>query len=96
MMVQCGASSLHEPGRTPVIKGNHTMTIRTFVLATLAIVPALGSAVADERIDFIPPLYREQARPTATIRPASELTTTPSLVRAAPQAPRRVSEATAR
>ncbi|MGE8131679.1 hypothetical protein ACQKQD_32500 [Methylobacterium sp. NPDC080182] len=75
------------------------MTIRTLILAALAalaVVPALGSAVADERIDFTPPLYREQARPTAAVRQASEITTTPSLVRAAPEAPRRLIEAAAR
>ncbi len=72
------------------------MTIRTFVLSILAIVPALGSATAGERIDFTPPLYREQARPTAAVRPASEMTTTPSLVRVSQEAPRRIVEATAR
>jgi hypothetical protein len=72
------------------------MTIRTLILAALTVVPALGSAVAGERIDVTPPLFREQARPTASIRAASEMTTTPSLVRAAPEAPRRRLEAAAR
>ncbi|MFC6029459.1 hypothetical protein [Methylobacterium mesophilicum] len=72
------------------------MTIRAFVLAALAVVPTLGSAIAGERIDFTPPLYREQARPTASVRPASEITTTPSLVRASSDLPRRIVEATAR
>jgi hypothetical protein len=72
------------------------MTMRTLILAALAVVPALGSAVADERIDFTPPLYREQARPTAAVRSAAEMTTTPSLVPVARQAPRRLVEATAR
>lgn len=72
------------------------MTIRILILSALTIVPAFGSATAGERIDFTPPLYREQARPTAAIRPASEMTTTPSLVRVSPQAQRRIVEATAR
>jgi hypothetical protein len=72
------------------------MTIRTLILAALTVVPALGSAVAGERIDVTPPLFREQARPTASIRSASEMTTTPSLVRATPEAPRRRLEAAAR
>ncbi|MCJ2087718.1 hypothetical protein MKK88_17265 [Methylobacterium sp. E-005] len=72
------------------------MTIRAFVIATLAAVPALGSAAAGERVDFTPPLYRDQARPTASVRPASDMTTTPSLVRTAQEAPRRLVEATAR
>ncbi|GJD37406.1 hypothetical protein [Methylobacterium aerolatum] len=69
------------------------MTIRTILLAAAATVAAIGTAAADERIDLTPPLYREQARPTAAIRPASELTTTPIVVRQAPVAPRQVSEA---
>ena len=72
------------------------MTMRAFVLAALAVVPAFGSAMAGERIDFTPPLYREQARPTASVRPATEITTTPSLVRASSEASRRIVEATAR
>jgi hypothetical protein len=72
------------------------VTIRAFILAALAVVPDLGSATADERIEFTPPLYREQARPTAAVRPGSEMTTTPSLVRASQKAPRRIVEATAR
>ena len=72
------------------------MTIRALTFAAFAVVTAIGPAIAGERIDFTPPLYREQARPTAAVRPASEITTTPSLVRAAPEAPRRLMEATAR
>ncbi|MGC5777349.1 hypothetical protein [Methylobacterium sp. NFXW15] len=72
------------------------MTIRAFTFAALAVVSAVSSASAGDRIDFTPPLYREQARPTASVRAASEITTTPSLVRAAPEAPRRLVEATAR
>jgi hypothetical protein len=72
------------------------MTIRTFTFAAFAVVSAVSSASAGERIDFTPPLYREQARLTATVRPASEITTTPSLVRTSPEAPRRLVEATAR
>ena len=60
------------------------MTVRTIVLAALAAVPMIGTALADETIALTPPLYREQARPTAAVRPASELTTTPRLVPASP------------
>ena len=95
MMVQCNASSPHKPGH-PGALGKITMTIRAFTFAALAVVSAIGSASAGERIDFTPPLYREQARPTAAVRPASEITTTPSLVRASAESPRRIVEATAR
>lgn len=56
------------------------MNIRTFVLAALAVVPTIGSAIADERINITPPLYGAQARTTADVHPASELATTPRLV----------------
>ena len=72
------------------------MSVRAFSFAVLAIVSAIGSANAGERIDFMPPLYREQARPTAAVRAASEITTTPSLVQTSSEAPRRIVEATAR
>lgn len=72
------------------------MTIRIFALAALASVTLVGSATAGDRIDLTPPLFREQARATATVRPASELTTTPSLTPAAPRPPHVVAEATAR
>ncbi|SFG39465.1 hypothetical protein [Methylobacterium gossipiicola] len=65
------------------------MTVRTFALATLASIILTGAAAADERINVTPTLYRDQARVTAAVRPASELTTTPSLTPGAP-APRRV------
>lgn len=69
------------------------MTIRTFILAALAAGSLIGPALADETITLTPPLYREQARPTAAVRPASELTTTPRLVPVAPAAPRVVATA---
>lgn len=72
------------------------MSIRTFIIAALAVVPAVNSALADERINITPPLYRVEARSTAIVRPAPELTTTPSLVPVVPEAPRRLVEATAR
>ncbi len=72
------------------------MTTRTFTLAVLAAVAFVGSALADDRINLTPTLYRDQARATATVRPASELTTTPRLVPAAPAKSRFVAEATAR
>lgn len=72
------------------------MSVRAVAFAALAVVSAIGSVNAGERIDFTPPLYREQARPTAAVRPATEITTTPSLVRTPLEAPRRIVEATAR
>jgi hypothetical protein len=65
------------------LDGINTVTIRTIVFAGLAVIPTIGSAMADARINLTPPLYREQARATATVRSASELTTTPRLVPAA-------------
>lgn len=94
MMVRCGASSWNEPGATPG-PGKRVMTLRT-LLAALVSMQAIGSAIADERIDFTPPLYREQARPTAAVRQAAEMTTTPSLVGTSDEAPRPIVEATAR
>lgn len=58
------------------------MTLRTLILAALASATLTGTVQADERTFLTPPLYREQARVTATVRPASELTTTPSVVAA--------------
>jgi len=72
------------------------MTIRTFALATLASIILTGAAAADERINITPTLYREQARVTAAVRPASELTTTPSLTPPASVVRRIVAEAVAR
>ncbi|MDP4006185.1 hypothetical protein [Methylobacterium sp. NEAU K] len=72
------------------------MTIRTITLATLATVTLIGSAQANERVNLTPPLYREQARATATVRPPSELATTPRLVPTAPVGRRLVVEAVAR
>ncbi|AWN43630.1 hypothetical protein U8607_11105 [Methylobacterium durans] len=71
------------------------MTVRTLVLATLASAVLAGTAMADDRIHVTPTLYRDQARATAAVRPASELTTTPSLTARAIEAPRVVVEATA-
>ncbi|MCJ2120386.1 hypothetical protein MKK65_28090 [Methylobacterium sp. J-001] len=56
------------------------MTLRPFLIATLAFLPMIGSALADEAIALTPPLYREQARATSVVRPATELATTPRLV----------------
>ncbi len=72
------------------------MTVRTFILAAFASAAMAGSAMADEAINLTPTLYRDQARATAAVRPASELTTTPRLVPAASVNPRIVTEATAR
>ncbi|GJE17385.1 hypothetical protein [Methylobacterium marchantiae] len=68
------------------------MTVRTLVLAALASATLVGTAIADERITVTPTLYREQARATAAVRPASELTTTPSLTPRAPATRRIVAE----
>ena len=72
------------------------MTVRTVVLSALAAAALVGAARAEDRINLTPPLYREQARATAAVRPASELTTTVRLVRRAPTDPRVVAEAVAR
>ena len=72
------------------------MTARTFTLAALAIAVFASPALADDRINLTPTLYRDQARTTASVRPASELTTTPRLVPAAPIKTRVVTEAVAR
>ena len=72
------------------------MTNRTFIVAAFASATIAGSATADERITLTPTLYRDQARATAAVRPASELTTTPRLVPAAPANQRVLAEATAR
>lgn len=68
------------------------MTVRTFILATLATAGLANSATAGDRTFFTPPLYREQARATATVRPASELTTTPSVTPRTPSTRRSVAE----
>ncbi|GJD40089.1 hypothetical protein [Methylobacterium bullatum] len=71
------------------------MTVRTLVLAALATATLVGTAIANERINVTPTLYREQARVTASVRPASELTTTPSLTPRAPANRRLVADADA-
>ena len=71
------------------------MTVRALVLAVVASATLAGTAKADDRIHVTPTLYREQARATAAVRPASELTTTPSLTVRASEAPRIVAEAAA-
>ncbi len=68
-------------------------TIQLLALAALASAATAGSALAEDRINLTPPLYREQARVTAAVRPTSELKTTPALTAAAPAAPRVVAEA---
>ncbi|GJD55194.1 hypothetical protein [Methylobacterium dankookense] len=68
-------------------------TIQLLALAALTSAATLGTAVADDRLHLTPPLYREHARTTAAVRPASELTTTPSLTSRAPAAQRIVAEA---
>ena len=64
------------------------------ILALAAVTAASTSAAsADDRVHLTPPLYREQARATAAVRPASELTTTPRLSPAAAANPRIVADA---
>ncbi|GEP07007.1 hypothetical protein [Methylobacterium oxalidis] len=70
-------------------------TTRALALAALASVTLAGTALAGDRIDVTPTLYREQARATAAVRPAAELTTTPSLTARAPATPRVVAEVVA-
>ncbi|WP_336491059.1 hypothetical protein [Methylobacterium nigriterrae] len=71
-------------------------TIRALALAVLASATfAAETAMAGDAIHLTPTLYREQARVTAAVRQASELTTTPSLTARAPAAPRVVAEAAA-
>ena len=69
------------------------MTVRTLVLVALAAATLTGTAMADDRLNVTPTLYREQARATASVRPASELTTTPSLTPRAASTRRVVAEA---
>ncbi len=72
------------------------MTVRTLARAALVWTALVGSAAAQDRIDVTPTLYREQARATAAVRPASELTTIPHLVPAAPAGARTVATVVAR
>lgn len=69
------------------------MLARRLILIALALAIPAGAVMADELVFVTPPLYREQARTTAAVRPASELTTTPSLVRANRENSRIVAEA---
>ena len=70
-------------------------TMQLLSLVALASVAVANSAVADESINLTPPLFREQARATASVRPASELTTTPHITVAAPANRKIVADATA-
>lgn len=69
------------------------MIVRAVALIAITAASLIGPASADETIHLTPPLYREQARPTASVRPASELATTPRLVPAAPVSRRVVATA---
>jgi hypothetical protein len=71
------------------------MTTRSLALAVLAFATLTGTVMADDRINLTPPLYREQARSTAAVRPASELNTTPSLTARTLQVRRVVADADA-
>lgn len=72
------------------------MSVRTVILAALASTVLISGAMAEDRINLTPPLFREQARTIATVRPISEMATTPRLVPAAPADPRILAEAAAR
>lgn len=69
------------------------MNARIILLSALAISTLASGASADDRTFLTPPLYRDQARVTATVRPASELTTTPSVTSRVPDGRRVVAEA---
>lgn len=69
------------------------MTARIIVLATLAVSAFAGGASAEDRTFLTPPLYRDQARDTAKVRRASELTTIPSAIPGATPVRRVVAEA---
>jgi len=71
------------------------MTTRSLVLAVLASANLTSTVMADDRINLTPPLYREQARSTAAVRPASELNTTPSVTARALPVQRVVADADA-
>ena len=60
------------------------MTLRTLTLIAVAAGSLISPVQAGESVSLTPPLYREQARGTAAVRPVSELVTTPRLVPAAP------------
>ena len=68
------------------------MLARKLFLTVLAFATLTGTAMAGEPMFHTPPLYREQARTTAAVRPASELTTTPSLTPATGKNSRIVAE----
>lgn len=70
-----------------------TYALALAVLASATFVAE--TAVAGDVINLTPTLYREQARATASTRPASELRTIPSLTPRAPTAPRVVAEVAA-
>lgn len=96
MMVHRSAYPSHQAGRSPRnTSGISTMTVRKIVLAALAAATLTGTAMAEDRVNITPTLYREQARVTASVRPASELTTTPSLTPRAPATRRLVADADA-
>jgi hypothetical protein len=69
--------------------------LQIFAFAALAATAAVNVATAGDRINLTPPLFREQVRSTAAVRPASELTTTLRPVPAAPPQPSVVVETTA-
>ena len=68
--------------------GTSTMVARSIILAAPASVPRARVATAEGCLDLTPPLCREQARPTAAVRPASKLGTAPRLSPTAPAEPR--------
>jgi hypothetical protein len=69
--------------------------LQLLALAAFAATATVSVATADDRINLTPPLFREHARSTAAVRPASELTTTLRLVPVAPAQPGDVVETTA-
>lgn len=66
----------------------------TLILASAALASAVAltaPALADDRLNLTPPLYREQAHATRQVRPVGDLTTTPQPVVAPVIPPRTVS-----
>jgi hypothetical protein len=89
VQIHCDHRMRHGP---PVKRRTPVMTSRILILATLATASLANTAMADDRTFLMPPLYREQARATATVRPTSELTTTPSLTPRVPATRRVIAE----
>ena len=58
-MLRCEANSLSTQGIAPDLREMTTMTLRTSALAALVSITLVGGALAEDRIDLTPPLYRD-------------------------------------